>query len=279
MPNVDLTPLNSTSPFRKVAMGTWKTAKDPTVYGLLEIDVTHTLNEVDRYSKKYGVSITPVHLVGKATALALKERPEINAMIRGQKIFLRKHVSLFYQVNIPGDDKDKIKKATLSGLVIEKAENLKTYEIAQIIQEKSQKIKNHQDKEMKKNLNFFKNLPWCLAGPYLDFVSWLIYGLNLDLSFLGVPKDPFGSVMITNVGGLGIDMALAPLCAYTRVPLLLTIGKITKRPWVIEDRVEIRSILPIGVTFDHRLIDGVHAAHLSKVFKACFEDPEKYLFS
>jgi pyruvate/2-oxoglutarate dehydrogenase complex dihydrolipoamide acyltransferase (E2) component len=38
----------------------------------------------------------------------------------------------------------------------------------------------------------------------------------------------------------------------------------------------VRPILPIGVTFDHRLIDGVHAAQMSAEFKKCFAEPAKY---
>jgi pyruvate dehydrogenase E2 component (dihydrolipoamide acetyltransferase) len=95
----------------------------------------------------------------------------------------------------------------------------------------------------------------------------------------GFPKDPFGSVMITNVGSLGIDVAWAPLCPYTRVPLLLTVGAISEKPWVVDGKVEVRPIMPIAVTFDHRLIDGIHAAQMAKTFKELFADPEKLLLA
>jgi pyruvate/2-oxoglutarate dehydrogenase complex dihydrolipoamide acyltransferase (E2) component len=275
---LNLTKLTNTSPFRKVAMGTWRGVKDPTVYGLLEIDMKAVNDLLPAYSAKEGVKITASHLVGKATAYCMKRRPEINSMIRGSQIYLREDVTLFYQVNIPGDDKDKVKKATLSGCTIEKAENLSAAGIAKDMQEKVHKIKSKQDKVFKKNMDVIKLLPWCIVGYFLDFISWLNYGLNLNLSLLGVPKDPFGSVMITNVGSLGIDMAWAPLCHYTRVPLLLTICAMTDKAVVIDGNIEVRPILPITITFDHRVIDGVHASQMAKDFKECFADPEKYLF-
>lgn len=278
---VELEKVTDTSPFRKIAMGTWKVAKDPSVYSILEVDMGPVLELLPEYIKKHDVKITPAHLVGKAVAYCMKRRPEINGLIRGSRIYLRKEVALFYQVNIPGKAEgpngDKVKKATLAGAVVRGAENMSVAEIAQDLQDRASKVKEGKDQEMKKNLNTFKYLPWWAAKYYLDFASFLIYGLNLNLSWLGIPKDPFGSVMITNVGGMGIDVALAPLCPYTRVPLLLATGALTEKPWVVDGKVEVRPVMPIGVTFDHRMIDGVHAAVMARDFKMCFAEPEKYL--
>lgn len=277
MPNVDVELLKDTSPFRKVAMGTWKTCKDPTVYGLVEIDMKKVNDLLPAYNEKHNTKITSSHLVGKAVAYSMKRRPEINGFIRGSRIYLRKNVSLFFQVNIPGEGKDKIKQASLSGAVIHKAEELSVSEISNNLRDKALNIRSGKDTEVSKNLDAFKILPWWSAKYYLNIASWLLYGLNLDLSSFGLPKDPFGSVMITNVGSLGIDIAWAPLCPYTRVPLLLAVGRMADKAWVVDGKVEVRPILPVAVTFDHRLIDGIHASQMAADFKKCFEEPEKYL--
>ena len=81
MGKISLTKVKNTSVFRKIAMGTWKTAKDPGVYATAEIDVTNTLAMLPEYEKKHGVKISPAHLVGRAAAYCMKRRPEINAMI------------------------------------------------------------------------------------------------------------------------------------------------------------------------------------------------------
>lgn len=280
MGRVKLKKLENVSPFRKVAMGTWKTAKDPSVYGLINIDMEKVLNLLPEYEKEHGVKVSPAHLVGKAAAHCMKIRPELNGMIRGSRIYLRESVSLFYQVNIPGTGQgdDKIKKATLSGAVVQEAENLNAAGIAKQLQAKSNAVRSGEDQELKKNMEMFKFLPWWFVRFYLDIASFLIYGLNWDLSFLGIPRDPFGSVMITNIGSLGLDLAWAPLCPYTRVPVLLTVGAMKEAPTVIDGKIEVRRTLPVAVTFDHRFIDGVHAAQMAFEFKKCFEDPEKYLF-
>ncbi|MCB0366417.1 MAG: 2-oxo acid dehydrogenase subunit E2 [Bdellovibrionaceae bacterium] len=275
--NLPLTLSPASSTFRKVAMGTWRTAKDPSVYGLLEVDMTKALSFMRQYSEKHSIKITPAHLVGKAAAYCIGRRPEINAMIRGSRIYLRDNVNLFFQVNIPGSGNDKAKKANLAGCTIPHAEDLPLREIALQLQEKADKVRKGQDREMASNMGLIAKLPWWMVKYYLDLGSWLIYGLNLNLGWLGLPRDPFGSVMITNVGSMGIDKAWAPLCPYTRVPILVTVGSIQERPWVVSGKVEVRPIMPLGVTFDHRLIDGVHASRMAVDMKHCFDNPEELL--
>jgi pyruvate dehydrogenase E2 component (dihydrolipoamide acetyltransferase) len=264
---------------RKMAMGTWKTAKDPSVYGFAEIDMLNAMNALDDYNKKHGVKVTPTHLVGRAITYCMQKRPEVNGLIRGSRIYLRKEVDLFFQVSIPGKGHDKRKGADLSGTVVKKAETKTLAEIAKELTGQADKMKHGDYGDLKKSMNIFKLLPWWFTGIFLDFISWLNYGLNLNLSWLGVPKDPFGSVMITNVGGLGVEVAWAPLVPYSRVPVLLTVGSIRKKPWVVDDKVEIRPIMAIGVTFDHRFVDGIHVAQMAEDFKYCFAHPEKILLN
>jgi len=76
---------------------------------------------------------------------------------------------------------------------------------------------------------------------------------------------------ITNYGHFGGTFA-TPIINYPDVAILGT-GKISERPWVKEGQIVIRKILPLSLTFDHRVTDGVDSARfLSKVIKY-LEDP------
>ncbi len=76
---------------------------------------------------------------------------------------------------------------------------------------------------------------------------------------------------ITNYGPFGGTFA-TPIINYPDVAILGT-GKISDRPWVKNGQIMIRKILPLSLTFDHRVTDGVDAARfLSKVVQY-LEDP------
>lgn len=258
-------------------MGSWRTAGDPSVYGMLELDMTESLKYISELQSKTDVKISVSHLVGKVVANVLVARPEINGLIRFSRIYQRKHVDLFYQVNVPGSEDDPVGKALLTGATVRKAETLSITEIAQDLNKKSRGLKAGEKGELTKSLNTLKIVPWKLMRSVLNFTSFLTYDLRLNLSWAGVPQDPFGSVMITNVGGLGIDIAWAPLVPYSRVPLLLTLGTIKDRPWVVNGQVHVRPVMRVGITFDHRFMDGIHASQMSKIFNAALENPKQYL--
>jgi pyruvate dehydrogenase E2 component (dihydrolipoamide acetyltransferase) len=264
------------SAFRKIAMGSWKNAADPSVYGLVEIDVSKALKHLETLQAKSSAKISISHLVGKAIAIVMQERPEINGMIRFSRIYLRKHVDLFYQVNVPGDASDPVGKAMLSGEVVRKAETLSVSEIAEVLERKAKHLRSGGLGELSKSISTMKLVPWQLIRWVLNISSFFNFDLRWNLTWAGMPRDPFGSVMITNVGSLGIDVAWAPLVPYTKVPLLLTVGAVQDRPWVVDGQVVVRPIMRIGVTFDHRFMDGVHAASMSRKFQKCFAEPEKY---
>lgn len=76
---------------------------------------------------------------------------------------------------------------------------------------------------------------------------------------------------ITNIGTLGGRYATPvinhPDCA------ILALGRIQEMPVVQEGKVVIRKILPLSLTFDHRIIDGAEAARFVNDVKKHLEDP------
>jgi pyruvate dehydrogenase E2 component (dihydrolipoamide acetyltransferase) len=76
---------------------------------------------------------------------------------------------------------------------------------------------------------------------------------------------------ITNYGHFGGTFA-TPIINYPDVAILGT-GRISEKPWVKDGQIVIRKILPLSLTFDHRVTDGVDSARfLSKVIQY-LEDP------
>jgi len=79
------------------------------------------------------------------------------------------------------------------------------------------------------------------------------------------------SFTITNYGHFG-GLFATPIINWPDVAIM-GFGRIAERPWVHDGAIAIRSILPLSLTFDHRITDGVTAAQFLARVVGYLEDP------
>lgn len=85
-----------------------------------------------------------------------------------------------------------------------------------------------------------------------------------------------GSFTITNGGVFG-SMLSTPIINPSQ-SAILGMHAIMKRPVVIQDQIEIRSMMYLALSYDHRLIDGKDAVLFLVHLKQMLEDPSKFKF-
>lgn len=78
-----------------------------------------------------------------------------------------------------------------------------------------------------------------------------------------------GTFSVTNPGMFG-SLVSSPIINQPQVAIL-SIGAIIKRPVVINDMIAIRPMVQIGLTFDHRIIDGEAGARFLATYKQILE--------
>ncbi len=76
---------------------------------------------------------------------------------------------------------------------------------------------------------------------------------------------------LTNFGSYGGHFA-TPIINYPNVAIL-GCGRIKAKPWVVDDEMVIRHILPLSLTFDHRVADGAEACRFLNHIGRYLEDP------
>jgi len=270
--NIESKLFKNISTWRRISMATWDKPRDPSVYGVLEIDMTKALPFMEDLKQKTGQKITITHLMVKAMAKTLKQHPELNVFIRRNRIYLRDHVDVFVQVFCKEDE-----KPDLSGAKIRDGHLKSITQIAAELVNQSTKIRKGDDPNLKQSKKSMRFLTPRLLRWFIKFVGFIGYELNIRLSFLKLPPDPFGAVMITNVGVFGLKMGWAPLVPYSRTPMVMATGEITKQAMVENDQVVIKPILNIGIVADHRTIDGYIAGKCAATFRDLLENPEQLL--
>ena len=80
---------------------------------------------------------------------------------------------------------------------------------------------------------------------------------------------------VTNYGSIG-GMFGIPIINYPE-SAILGVGRIQEKPVVIDGRIQIRRMLPLSLSYDHRIIDGASGARLLNVLKDLLNDPEVLL--
>ncbi|WP_425472532.1 2-oxo acid dehydrogenase subunit E2 [Streptomyces hawaiiensis] len=67
-----------------------------------------------------------------------------------------------------------------------------------------------------------------------------------------------GTFTLNNYGPLGVDGA-TPILNHPQTAML-GFGRLVDRPWAVDGRVEVRKVVHLSLTFDHRGCDGGTAA-------------------
>jgi 2-oxoglutarate dehydrogenase E2 component (dihydrolipoamide succinyltransferase) len=108
-----------------------------------------------------------------------------------------------------------------------------------------------------------------IEGTILDFAERARQG-RLELSDL-----EGGTFTISN-GGVYGSLLSTPILNPPQTGIL-GLHTIKKRPVVIEDRIEIRPMMYLALSYDHRLIDGKEAVTFLKRIVDCIENPERMM--
>jgi len=266
-------PAQHVSSWRRLAPHVWDRPHDPTVYGVMDLVVDRALPYLDELGRVSGTKVRVTHLVTKGLALGIQRMPLANGIVTRRKIALRKDVDIFVQVATEGG-------RDLSGTKLTRVDDMPLAEIARELATRAAKVRRHADPGVERTKSLVQRLPNALLGLTVRAMEYLLYDLQLDLSRFGIESDQFGSAMVSNIGnfeGFGMSFALAPLVPMSRCPIVVLIGEVQKKPVVEGDRIVARSVVTLGCTFDHRMIDGAQGTAIAAVLRRVVEDPEREL--
>lgn len=257
------------SSFRRIAAAVWSRPREPTIHGLLEIEMTAALAFLESLRVKGLGRPTVTHLVVRAVATALARFPEANAHARGGRVRALPTIDVFLQVALEDG-------ADLSGLLVREADRKSLAEIEAEVRERAQRVRQGRDPMLDRSRRLAKRLPAPFLRVALRVAEYLSNGLGVDLPRLGIPRRPFGSALVTSVGMLGIDVGLPPFFPLSDAPILLCVGRVHDRPVAIEGRVEVRPVCVIGATLDHRVLDGALLGKMASVLRDYLSDPGRF---
>ena len=81
------------------------------------------------------------------------------------------------------------------------------------------------------------------------------------------------TITVTNLGELGVEEAFAVI--YPPQVAIIAFGRVMSRPWVVDGRVEPRTVLTATVSADHRAVDGRRAGQFLAAIDRRLQMPEQ----
>ena len=129
-----LVPLERYSSFRRIALAQWSAPADPIIHGHMWLDVTNADALFKELGEEHGCKVTYAALVGKAASIALGAMPDVNAKVIGRRIYRKKTVDVYYQVDI-GHGSD------LTGTVVTQTDTKPLHQIALELRGRAKKIR------------------------------------------------------------------------------------------------------------------------------------------
>ncbi len=268
--------------FRRLALGSWKEANDPTLYGMLEVNIEAALAYLEQQRTKTTEKLTITHYIGKVFAEILKLHPELNSEIRFGQFYPRQSIDLSFQIaieDLPFEPKQHHRHDLSAGLV-EQADQKSIIDIAKELNARARLIRGKDDPMFKGIKKISSIVPGFFLSGAVGLLKFFIRTLNLWSPVLGIPKNAFGGIMLTNVGSLGLDFALPALFPPAGVSCIIAVGAIYKAPHYETDahgvvtKTTLKPYIRLCGAFDHRFIDGIHASRIARDIRRLIEHPE-----
>jgi 2-oxoglutarate dehydrogenase E2 component (dihydrolipoamide succinyltransferase) len=210
----------------------------PHVTSISEVDVTNIVNYQkrgkDEFQRRYGVKLTLTPIFVECMIKALGEFPFVNASIDGNNIVVRNEINFGIAVAMPQQEGSPLPPALIVP-VIKRADRLSLSGLASAIGELANKARTK------------KLTPDDISG---------------------------GTFTLTNPGMFG-NILSTPIINQPQLAIMTT-GAIVKRVVVKTDAegndyMAIRSMMFLGLSHDHRLIDGLYAVQFTERVKQYME--------
>nr|WP_254626486.1 2-oxo acid dehydrogenase subunit E2 [Myxococcus sp. CA039A] len=257
--------------FRKLALGAWRSPRDPSAYASLEVRMEKAVAFLEAWRARTGQRLTVTHLVAKASADALRLYPEANVLLRWGAPSLRVDVGVCVLVVQP----EESGRADLTTATVPRADTLSLEEFARAMEAVVSQVRSRKDAVIERGKRRSYRIPGMFMGLALRLLSFVWFTLNVDLRWVGMPRDPFGSVVVTSLGSLGLERGFVATVPYTRVPLILAPGAVRSVPVVEAGELVPGRMMTLTCTWDARALDVEVVAKVLRHVGAALESPEE----
>ncbi len=257
---------NINLPWRLMAATLYSPPRDGKILGAIEVDVT-AIEDYIKAQRRTGNKLTMTAFVICAIGRSLAKYPEINCHIRRGRLVPRDYIDVMCSVGIKGGEEMAVVR-------ISEAHLKSASQVAGEIRTLAFDARQGQESKTMRNKYTLTKIPWPLRGWTYKLIRWFVHDLGINLGFMGYTDSAFGSIMLSNIGTIGLTNGWPALMPAAKIPAVINMGKCEQKPVVRNKEVVIRTMLPLDATFDHRVVDGMHAGKMARSVSRLLAKPE-----
>lgn len=262
--------LSPNSWYQKWRMASYHDGGDPCVYSRELFDLTDIEACIEKYNKDHpDTRITLTHLCARALGAALSETGRNCGVLSAGHFTPAPTVDISVLVDIGGNN--------LGTVVVRDCGRHTLPEISSQLHQSVAKMKRGNDEVLNNQMKMLRRIPAAIMQLMARVIGFVSYDLGMALKFMHVRKHNFGLAIITNVMGMGLRDAIAPLVPFCKPVVVMVMLEPFMKPIVVDNEVKVRRVMYINTSFDHRFADGSDAAKMFGAFRRVFNRPQDYL--
>ncbi len=237
------------------------------IYFEQNLDLNKTLAWLEAERERTGKKITFLHVFLAATGRILNLRPKLNRYCTGWRLYQRDGVTITISVKKSLTDGAKIVMLKVPLTAEDTPETV--HDKVRAMVSTGREGETHDEKEVA----FFLRLPNWILSRAVKLVLWFDRW-HLLPGFFADPDPMFTSMVVANLGSVGLAPAYHHLYEYGNCPFFATIGSIGEAPAAVDGQVALRSQVRVKYSFDERVEDGLACALSLAGQQEMLEDPE-----
>lgn len=242
------------------------------VYVADKYDVTELLAFISRYNEAHpDAKVNLFQCCATALMRMMWDKPQLNRFIQGRRMFSRNDVTLGFICKLSYEENAGETSIIITAAPEDTLESIGARIKSEI---RSAKQKASGSNDFNEAASFLTKLP----RPLLRLLMGVLRILDRNGVELGslTQGDPnYCSILLSNLGSIGLPAAYHHLNNYGTTSMVVTMGVLRKEEVIFEDgRREVRDMLDIGATSDERVADGFNYAQGVRVLKYVFAHPE-----
>lgn len=232
-----------------------------------DVDVTATESFLAEYARRDpDAEATVFHVVLWGLARTLHRYPRLNRFVAGGRLYQRDGIWISFAAKEEMDES--------SPLVTVKRRYDPDEGFSSLVRCVHQEVARARrgPGTVDRELDFFLRLPGSGLRAAVALVR-LADRFGVLPRFFVEPDPMFASAWVANLGSLHMPPVFHHLYEYGNAGVFVTIGQVAERPVVRDGRVVVGRVLPLRVSYDERIDDGMYAGHAARLLQDLVEDP------